>query len=340
MMNRPINYAVIGAGISGRFHARGISEIPNLAHLVGICDVREESARAMAQEYHADFYTTNFNELIRRDDIDVVSLCVPHDQHRDMAVTAARAGKHILVEKPLAITIPEANDIIAAAKDNRVKLMTGHNMRYLGQHAKAKELVDQGVIGKPFLLEATVHVDGHTSGFRTILKHMGGGTLIDSGVHRFDLIRWIMGDVKRVYGKTGRYLNLQMEGEDCAVVVMEFESGAIGTFSCSWSAKAPKPEETLQIFGPKGSIIATYNTRTLEVRTETPPINWQNLSSFIFPIDQAGSIRLELEAFIHSIIDDTDPPITGEDGKKSLELTLATYLSSNTGQPVDLPLKM
>ncbi|MGD0004666.1 MAG: Gfo/Idh/MocA family oxidoreductase [Anaerolineaceae bacterium] len=337
MMNKPVNYAVVGTGI-GRFHAKGISEIPEKARLVAVCDINEAAARALAEEYQAESYTTSYAELIRRKDVDALSLCVPHDLHCEMAVAAARAGKHVLVEKPLAISILEANRVIAAAKENRVKLMTGHNMRYMGQHAKAKELVDQGVIGRPFLMVASVHVFGLVDGFRLSLKRQGGGTLIDSGVHRFDLIRWIMGDVKRLYGKKGRFFNMDMEGEDTAVVLMEFASGAVGTFTCSWSAKAPKNEEFLQIYGTKGSIITTYNGQSLEMRSETPPAGWQELSSFVFPFDQAGSIKLELADFADSILLDRQPPITGEDGKKSLELTLATYLSSDTGNPVDLPL--
>lgn len=336
-MDKPVNFAVVGTGI-GRFHLQGISAMPELTRLAGVCDVNEERAREMAGTYGADFYTSDYAALLRREDVDVITLCVPHDLHRDMAVAAAKAGKHVLVEKPLAMTLAQADDIIAAAKENNVKLMTGHNMRYLGQHAAAKALIDQDVIGKPYLLTATVHVYSHTGGFRTILKHMGGGTLIDSGVHRFDLIRWIMGDVKRVYGKTGRFLNFQMEGEDTAVVVLEFESGAIGTFSCSWVAKAYQHEETLQVFGPKGSVMATYYAQTLEVRSDTPPENWQEHSKFVYSISQADSMRMELADFARAIQNDTTPPITGEDGRKSLELTLATYRASETGQPVDLPL--
>ena len=337
-MNRPVNIAVVGTGI-GRYHAQGISEMPEKTRLVAICDVDEAAAAAAAKEYRAESYTSSYADLIRRKDVDAVSLCVPHDLHCEMAVAAARAGKHILVEKPLAITMKEAGEVIWAAKENRVKLMTGHNMRYMGQHAKAKELVDQDAIGKPFMMVASVHVLGLPGGFRRILKRQGGGALIDSGVHRFDLIRWIMGDVKRLYGKKGRFFNMEMEGEDTAVVLMEFESGAVGTFTCCWSAKAPKNEEYLQIYGPKGSIITTYNGQSLEMRSETPPPGWQVLSSFVFPIDQAGSIKLELADFADSIIMDRQPPITGEDGRKSLELTLATYLSSDTGKPVDLPLE-
>jgi UDP-N-acetyl-2-amino-2-deoxyglucuronate dehydrogenase len=144
--------------------------------------------------------------------------------------------------------------------------------------------------------------------------------------------------VKRLYGKKGRFFNMEMEGEDTAVVLMEFESGAVGTFTCCWSAKAPKNEEYLQIYGPKGSIITTYNGQSLEMRSETPPPGWQELSSFVFPIDQAGSIKLELADFADAIMQDRQPSITGEDGRKSLELTLATYLSSDSGKPVDLPL--
>ena len=338
MMDRPVNYAVVGTGI-GRFHAQGISEMPEKTRLISICDVDEAAASAAAKEFKAESYTTRYADLLRRKDVDALSLCVPHDLHCEMAVAAARAGKHILVEKPLAVTMKEANEVIAAAKENRVKLMTGHNMRYMGQHAKAKELVDQDVIGKPFMMVASVHVFALPGGFRRSLKRQGGGALIDSGVHRFDLIRWIMGDVKRLYGKKGRFFNMEMEGEDTAVVLMEFVSGAVGTFTCSWSAKAPKNEEFLQIYGTKGSIITTYNGQSLEMRSDTPPAGWQELSSFVFPIDQAGSIKLELADFADSIILDREPSITGEDGKKSLELTLATYLSSDTGKPIDLPLE-
>ncbi|MCJ7695586.1 MAG: Gfo/Idh/MocA family oxidoreductase, partial [Anaerolineaceae bacterium] len=183
-----VNFAVVGTSI-GRFHIQGISNLPELAHLAAVCDINETRAKEMAEKYHADFFTTNYEELLQRSDIDAVILAIPHDLHRDMAVAAAKAGKHILVEKPIAMTLTQADEIIAAAKVNNVKLMTGHNMRYLGQHAKAKELVETGVIGKPYLLTATVHVYSNTKGFRTILKHMGGGSLIDSGVHRFDLIR-------------------------------------------------------------------------------------------------------------------------------------------------------
>ena len=184
MMSRPVNFAVIGTNI-GRFHLQGIVNLPEIAHLSGICEINEDRARGMAEKYQADFYTIDFNELISRNEIDAVILAVPHDLHRDMAVAAANAGKHILVEKPIAMTLEQADEIIAVAKENNVKLMTGHNMRYLRQHAVAKELVKNGVIGKPYLLTATVHVYSNTRGFRTILKHMGGGTLIDLGVHRF-----------------------------------------------------------------------------------------------------------------------------------------------------------
>ncbi|MCJ7703847.1 MAG: Gfo/Idh/MocA family oxidoreductase [Anaerolineales bacterium] len=337
-MDKPVNFAVVGTSI-GRYHLQGISNIPSVARLAGVCDINEDRAREMAEKYQADFYTTDFNELLRREDVDAITLAVPHDLHHSMAVAAANAGKHILVEKPIATTLEQADEVIAAAKKNNVKLMIGHNMRYLGQYAKAKELVEQDVIGKPYLLTATVHVYSNTGGFRTILKHLGGGALIDSGVHRFDLIRWIMGDIKRVYGKIGTFLNMQMEGEDTAVLVMEFESGAIGTFSCSWVAKAYEHEETLQIFGTKGSVLATYYSPTLKVRSDTPPEGWQNLSEFTYSIDQPMSMQMEIEDFARSIINDEQPPVTGEDGRKSLELTLATYHASKTGQPVDLPMK-
>ena len=135
-----------------------------------------------------------------------------------------------------------------------------------------------------------------------------------------------MGDVKRLYGKKGRFYQMDMEGEDTAAVLMEFKSGAIGTFTCSWSAKAPENEEFLQIYGPKGSIITTYNGQSLEMRSETPPAGWQTVSRFVYPIDQAKSMKLELADFARCIMQDTQPPISGEDGKKSLEFRPLAYV--------------
>lgn len=255
-----------------------------------------------------------------------------------MAIAAAQAGNNILIEKPPARTLAEADSIIHAAQSAGISLMMGHNQRYYAHHAKAKELIDAGAIGEPFMMVATVHVYGQIDGFRRILQQAGGGTLIDSGVHRFDLIRWIMGEVAAIYAQTGRMMQMQMEGEDCAVVTMRFRSGAIGNFSCSWSSKGPVPEETLQIFGPQGAILTEDHTRSLRLATQNPPTGLQDVREFVFPVDQAESIRRMIEAHFTNLQRGLPPPITGADGRASLELTMACYKSSLTGKPVELPL--
>lgn len=233
----PVRIGVVGTGI-GALHIAGIASMPEVARLAAICSLELDTARALGERYGAGYVTDRYEDLLSDPDIDVIDLCTPPKEHLPMAVAAACARKHILVEKPLARNLDEADAILRTARTAGVKLMTSHNQRYFGHHAKAKALLDAGVIGQPFLVVATVHVHGHIQGFRRFLDPAGGGTLIDSGVHRFDLLRWLMGDVELVFAQTGRFMQMQMEGEDCAVVTLRFKSGALGAFSCSWSAKS------------------------------------------------------------------------------------------------------
>jgi predicted dehydrogenase len=333
----PVRFGLVGTGI-GRLHAQAIAGLPGTAELVAVCGLPLASAEALAAEFKVSFATDDYEALLRRPEVEVIDLCVPHNLHLPMAEAAARAGKHVLIEKPLARNLVEADAIIHAARSNGISLMVAHNQRYFGHHAKAKALLEDGAIGTPYLVVAYVHVYGRIQGFRTRLAEAGGGTLIDSGVHRFDLLRWLMGDVASVYTQMGRFLQMQMEGEDCAVVSLRFKSDAIGSFSCSWSAKGRQPREGLEIYGPYGSILTEDHTRSLRLYSERPPAGLEDVSEFIFPVDQVESMRREIAAFAASIRQGTEPPVTGYDGRAALELAVASYESARVGQPVKLPL--
>jgi predicted dehydrogenase len=334
--NNPVRIGLVGTGI-GKLHAAGISKMPELAQLAAVCGL-DENAQIVGGQYGAGYVTDRYEDLLEDEAINLIDLCVPPNLHMPMALAAAQAGKHLLIEKPLARNLAQADRIIAATSQAGTQLMTGHNQRYYAHHAKAKELLEAGAIGKPYMIVASVHVHGQIDGFRRFLKDAGGGTLIDSGVHRFDLIRWLMGEVETLYAQTGRFLQLQMEGEDCAVVSLRFRSGAIGSFSCSWSAKGPRPEETLQIFGPQGAILTEDHTRSLKLTSENPPAGLADVREFVFPVDQAESIRRCIEAFLVSLQVGQEAPITGEDGRAALELAMASYESARTCLPVQLPL--
>lgn len=336
-MGRPLRVGLVGTGI-GRLHAAGYARLAGQAELAAVCARPLADAQLLAAEYGARLATDDYEQLLQQAEIDAVDLCVPHNLHLPMAVAAAHAGKHILIEKPIARTLAEADAIIEAARTAGVTLMVGHNQRYFGHHARAKALLEAGAIGEPFMIVAAVHVHGQIEGFRRFLEQAGGGTLIDSGVHRFDLIRWLMGEVDSVYAQIGRMMQLQMEGEDCAVVTLRFRSGAIGSFSCSWSAKVPRSVESLHIFGPHGSLYTEDHTRSLVLHTETPPPGLDNVGQLVFPIDQAESIALAVAAFVTSIRNGCEPPITGADGRAALELTMASYQAASTGRAVRLPL--
>ncbi|MGD0610261.1 MAG: Gfo/Idh/MocA family oxidoreductase [Anaerolineales bacterium] len=331
---RPLRIGLVGTGI-GQDHADGIALIPELAELTAVCSLELDAARKIATKC-GGYATTNFNKLLDDPSIDIIDLCTPPDLHLPMAKAAAQAGKHVLVEKPIALTLEEADEIIAAARIAGVSLMVDQSQRFGAHHMKAKALIDEDVIGTPYMIVATVHVHGHIEGYRRFLTHAGGGTLIDSGVHRFDLLRWLMGDVTSIYGQTGRFLQKQMEGEDCAVVSLRFRSGAIGSFSCSWSAKSPQPEEGLQIFGPRGSILTEDHTQTLKLFTENPEKGLEKNRAFLFKENSAAGIYRAIKSFVLSIQRGEQPPVSGEEGRAALALVLASYQSAKTGQAVYL----
>ena len=131
---------------------------------------------------------------------------------------------------------------------------------------------------------------------------------------------------------------MQMEGEDCAVVSMRFRSGAIGSFTCSWSARSPVPNETLEIFGPRGAILTEDRGHTLRLSTDAPPAGLEDVRELVFPVDQAESIRRATAGFADAIRRGEQPPVTGEDGRAALELAMASYRSAEAGRPMKLPL--
>jgi len=337
--SRPLRVGLVGTGI-GRMHAAGYARLAGRAELVAVCAQRLADAESLATEFGAGLATSRYEDLLEYPHIDAIDLCVPHHLHMPMAVAAARAGKHILVEKPIARTLAEADAIIAAARAAGVTLMVSHNQRYFDHHAKAKALLEAGAIGRPFMIVAVVHVNGHIGGFRRSLVQAGGGALIDSGVHRFDLMRWLMGDVESVYAQTGRFVQMQMEGEDCAAVVLRFRSGAIGSFSCTWSAKVSRPVESLQIFADRGSIYTEDHTRSVILHAETRPGGPHSVREFSFATDQAASIGLAVEAFVESVRQGREPPVSGEDGRAALELALASYEAARLERPATLPLQL
>ncbi|GIX07470.1 MAG: hypothetical protein KatS3mg115_1873 [Candidatus Poribacteria bacterium] len=212
----PVRIGLVGCGGISRAHARGLRALgPEWAKVVLCCDLDPDRARLRAEELDAEAFTTDWDEVFDHPEIEAVDLCLPHHLHAEAAIAAAQAGKHILIEKPLARTLEEADRILNAVQRSGVLLMVAFVERFEADHQRAKELLDAGAIGRPML----VRVDHNQNlllppdSWIRSAELLGGGALASAGCHRLDLLRWWLGEVDSVFAWT-LHEPSRMEGGD------------------------------------------------------------------------------------------------------------------------------
>lgn len=334
-MEKRIRIGLIGCGSISRAHARGYLKLPELFEVVACCDERKELSEERAQQLGAKLVTTDYRDVIAREDIDAVDICLPHHLHAEVAIAAAEAGKHVLVEKPIANTLDQADAMIEAAKKAGIILMVAHNERYMPIYRKVKELVEQGILGRVFLARAD-----HNQFIQISHRHWlwqketaGGGVLIGSGIHRVDILRWLIGEIVRVW-------HLQVivperfsdEVEAASTTIFEFANGAIGELTCNWSAYAAPSApwyELLWLYGTEGSL---HNVGGLFVASEKWP-EWRGRFVQI-PLPEEDSFVNEILHFGECIREGKTPLTSGEEGRKSLAVVVAAYKAAEEGKGV------
>ena len=336
---KKIGIGIIGCGLISGWHAPGYLSSLAKCEIVAVADVVEEAAKKRAGEWGAKDWFKDYKDLLKHPKVDAVDVCLPHNLHAPVAVAAAEAGKHVIVDKPMARSVKEADEMIRAARRDNVKLMVSHNERFLLQHQKAKELMDQGAVGDIGLATAAIYgnlgMDVMT-GWRASIEKTGGGILIDSGAHRLDLLHWLVGDVREVFCATERVQFKMLEGEDTAFIVMRFKNGALGQLNVTWGARGmlwgSDWNETLLISGDKGTI-ATDNL-TSSIRYQTTGMTTFASIPYWFSYEQ--SVAQSAKHFVDSIVEDKTPLISGEDGRAVIQIVEAAYRSAKENKPVSL----
>lgn len=337
-----------------RGHFPGYMEIPTKAQVVAVCDKNPKAVQNIVEKSGAKGYS-NYQDLLDDSSIDAVDICLPHSLHGPVALAALKAGKHVIVEKPFTIDLAQANDVITEAKKRGLKLMVAENMRFIKAYEVAKRLVEEGVIGD------ICYVRGYTGGpnedtsdpsnWRIRAAESGGGTMMDDGIHCFYLFRWFGGEVKSVYAVTTKFgKSAVSEVEDNAVGTLKFSNGALGIFGFSTTTASPWTEE-FQLFGTKGSIFVDFlASNPLRVFSTTRRSNntaewWSRYGdvSWEYPFIEhsttewvTSSMKREVQHFVDCIMNDEKPLVTGEDGKKTVELCLRAYESARLGKEVEL----
>lgn len=310
---RTVNVGVIGVGAMGYNHARVYYKLEE-ANLVAVSDVSERTLNKVAKKYDAKGFT-DYEDLLKHE-IEVVSVCVPTTFHHDVVMEAIKHGKHVLVEKPIAFTLKEAEDMIAAAKEAGVILATGHVERFNPAVQKAKELIDNDVIGD--IVSASAKRVGP---FPPRIKDVG--VTIDLAIHDLDVMNYLFDeDVIQVYGTMNSILE-KCEFEDHAEIMINFKNESTGILEVNWLT--PYKRRQIEITGTDGIISVDYIEQSIDV-----------YGKFAQDIDikHEEPLKEELRSFLNAVVNGTEPEITGEDGLKALKMVIAATKSSREHKPI------
>ncbi len=333
------------------FHAKAIAEIPN-ASVVACCDTVEERATSFAAEYGCKAYTS-LGDMLADPDVHIVNVCTPSGAHRDLAVQAANAGKHVVVEKPLEITLARCDDIINACEKNGVRLCAIFPSRFSPVNLALKAAVDNGRFGRLTLADTYVkwwrtqeYYD--SGGWRGTWGMDGGGAYMNQAIHQVDQLYWLMGDVVEVNGMTDTLAHERIEVEDVGVATLRFANGAIGVIEATTAAWPGLLKKT-EIHGTTGTAIveqddvvrwefADEDPQDAQVREQFQPGS-SNTGGAADPkaISHEGH-RAQLADFVEAIQQNKPAQVDGIDGRKSVEIILAIYQAAWTKQTVRLPL--
>jgi predicted dehydrogenase len=344
MSKKIVGFGIVGCGVISRVHAMAIIN-HRQARLVAVCDNIEERAINLKQEYLADDYTTDYHDLVHNPAVDIVCVCTPSGLHGAVAIAAAQAGKHVLVEKPMEIDPGKIDTIIQTCKESRVKLGCIFQLRTTKVIQSVKKILDSGQLGKIVMADAYMkyyrdQAYYDSADWRGTWEYDGGGALMNQCIHGIDLLQWLMGGVIEVSAKTGTLIR-QIAVEDCAVAAVSFTNGALGVIQGS-TAVFPPQELRIEIHGEQGTIVFS-DTAIKRISIIGDPNMMQNMScddqsdvkSDPSAISYSGHLA-QIDDMIQAILHDRDPMISGEEGRKAVDLILAIYRSAREKSTVSV----
>lgn len=326
MTAAPVRVGLIGAGGIAGAHVKGYLANPETTTLVAVADPIAENARRRAALASADVYQ-DYASMLASAEIDAVDICLPHHLHRDAIIAAAGAGKHILCEKPLCLTLEEAEDVRRAVAEAGVILMCAHNQLFAPTVAKARELIDSGLIGDVYEVRTTDSFyndfDPTSMGWRAHAATSGGGELIDTGYHpSYLLMHLARARPTSVAAMLSTHRLTFMEGEDSAQLLVRFDNGVLGSVVTSWAFTPTANTERFSVVGSTGSLYAVGASLHYRVRNgEAGVIDFT-------PVDEFAA---EIAHFADCIQTGSRPLHTEADGTDVLGIILAAYESHRTG---------
>ena len=327
----PIHIALVGCGGISSAHARAIKTFDNLLALTAVCDADKNAANQRAAQLKTESRT--WNQILADDSIEAVDLCVPNSLHKQLAVEALEVGKHVLVEKPIANTLEDADAMIAAAERADRILMVAQSQRFQPENQLIREQISEGAIGRIVMARAD-----HQQNLWLPAEHWlcnpakaGGGVIIGSGIHRLDLLRWFCGEIEEVYclhrPMAGRLDNAM---EVAALVLCKHEDGTISECAFNWAAYNDPWYEMLILYGTTGQL---HNVDGVQIAHSLAPgpHRFEHLKPSPGITDGFAG---EIFHFADCIRTNRTPLTDAKDNRQTLAAVLACYESATTGQPV------
>jgi myo-inositol 2-dehydrogenase / D-chiro-inositol 1-dehydrogenase len=346
---KTVGVGLVGSQFITTIHAEALKTVPN-AELVAVMSPTAGHAREFASRHRIPNYFTDLDAMLARGDIDLVVVGTPNVTHCDIAVRAARAGKHVIVEKPLCMNLAEADRMIGACEHAGVKLMYAEELCFTPKYVRMKKLLDEGALGKPVLLKQGEKHDGPHADHFWDVERSGGGVTMDMGCHAIQFFRWLNpgSPVTSVYAQMNTSVHAaKTRGDDNAIILLEFANGVVAVAEESWT-KLGGMDDRSEIHGSEGvayadvlhgNSIPTYSAKGVGYAVEKAgnTVGW---SFVIYEEIWNYGFPQEFQHFVDCVQHDRMPIVTGEDGRAVLEVIFAAYESAGSGRKILLPSKM
>jgi predicted dehydrogenase len=337
---------LVGTGFIGDIHAAAFKSVPE-AEVVAVASPTPGKATAFARERGIPKAYEDYRDLLALKEVDVVTLGIPNHLHAQVAVDAAKAGKHVICEKPLCRTLEEADRMIDACRKAGVLLMYAEELCFAPKYVRARQLVEEGALGRVFLVkQSEEHFGPHMPWFWDV-EQSGGGVLLDMGCHSIEYARWVFGKpkVKSVLASLGTYVHGdKTKGEDHSLCIVEYEGGKVALAENSW-AKPGGVDDRCEICGSggftradllRGSALLTYSETGYGYAVEKAATT-QGYTFTMFEEIWNYGFPQEMAHFIRCVQGKETPIEAGEDGREVLKIICAAYESAGTGRRIEWP---
>ena len=347
-MSKKVRVGIIGSQFISTIHVESLKRAAD-AEVMAVASPTAGNAANFAKKHGIPHHFNDYRRLLEMAEIDMVVLGVPNDVHCQVTLDAAAAGKHIVIEKPLCLNLADADRMLAACRQAKVKLMYAEELCFAPKYVRLKQLLDGGALGKPVLIKQSEKHDGPHAAHFWDVNRAGGGVTMDMGCHAIEFFRWMLGRpaITSVYAQMGTYVHAhKTRGEDNAILILEFANGAIAVAEESWT-KLGGMDDRAEVHGSQGvafadllhgNAIETYSATGYDYAVEKAgsTVGWS--FTIYEEIWNYGFVQ-EMAHFVDCVKNDLPPLVTGEDARVVMEVLFAAYESAGSGRKVALPFK-